>query len=408
MSTWSEDFGGRLRSVLARSTKSPVPPITNDANCVELAERIEARIIASSDIIGPRGAQGQTGPQGITGNAGPVGPMGPGGTGPIGAQGPQGIKGDTGNVGPIGPQGPIGPAGIAGPIGAQGAKGDTGDAGAIGPQGPIGATGTQGIQGIKGDTGNVGPQGVQGLTGGIGPTGSQGPIGPAGAQGIKGDPGNVGPIGPQGSIGPTGSTGAQGPIGLTGSVGLQGVQGPAGPAALAHAIRAASPKIAGASGCLALGTQALTAARQYFIPFVVAKTATITALRASVTTSVAASTLSFGIYSNSNSGGDDLPGALLASSIAQSSATTGDKTGVVALTLTAGTLYWASVICSAAATLRALTLGGIQTALGFTVGATTAVTHLFAAGAGSALPPVAPGSLTEGVTAIPALYLVGG
>lgn len=380
MSTWSDDFGVRMRNVLAKSTKAPVPAATNSVDCAELARRIEARIIASGDIIGPRGAQGQTGPQGLPGDPGPTGPIGPGGTGPIGPAGEQGIQGVAGAVGPQGV------AGNVGPIGPQGIQGVTGDVGPVGPAGAVGPIGTTGAQGIKGDAGDVGSVGPIGLTG---PTGAQG------IQGIQGATGNTGPIGPQGIQG------------LTGLTGLQGIQGPTGPGVVAHAIRAASPKIAGAGVCLALGTQALTAARQYFIPFVVARTVSITALRITVTTSVNGSTISFGIYSNLNLGGDDLPGVLLASSIAQSSATTGDKTGVAALVLTAGTLYWASVICSAAATLRALALGGIHSALGFTVGATTAVTHLFAAGAGSALPVTAPGVLTEGVTAIPAVYLVG-
>lgn len=431
MTAWSEDFGSRMRNILSRFAKLPAPAMSNFAEYQELAARLEERIIASSDIIGPRGPQGQTGPIGATGAPGPIGPIGPAGvTGPAGPQGIQGIKGDTGLVGPIGPPG------AAGPAGPQGIKGDTGLSGSVGPTGPAGAMGPaggQGIQGIKGDTGDVGPsgaigpagpQGMQGIKGDTGFIGPAGAIGPQGIQGTQGATGLAGPTGAQGPIGltgatgPAGSTGAtgpaglQGPIGLTGPAGaqgiqgIQGVQGPTGPTALAHAIRAASPKIAGATTSLALTTLALTAARQYFIPFVVAKTVTLTALRTTITTALAG-TLSFGIYSNATLSGDDVPGTLLASSTGQSSGTTGDKTGAVAITLTAGTLFWVSVICSAAATLRAVAIGGTATSLGFTVGATTAVTHLFVAGSGSTLPGTAPGGLTEGTTAVPAVYLVG-
>jgi hypothetical protein len=395
MTTWSDDFGARLRNTAYKSTQAPVPAATNDALWKDVAKRLESRIVASSNIVGPAGPQGNAGPMG---EAGPTGPVGPAGSqGPIGEAGPIGPPGLTGPMGETGAPGPIGPQGVAGPVGPAGEQGIPGP---IGEAGPIGPTGNTGATGGQGPIGNTGAQGIQGVAGPVGPAGSQGPIGltgatgPAGAQGI------------QGVAGPTGAAGSVGPQGPIGNTGAQGIQGPTGPSAVAFPLRAATPKIAGCGNGTALTTQALTAARQYFIPFVVPRNITLTSLRTTVTTVQAGSTLSFGIYSNV-AGADDAPGALLASVIGQSSAATGDKTGAVSLVLTAGTLYWASVICSAGATLRAVAVGGVAPALGFTVGAVTAVTHLFAAGAGSTLPASAPGVLSDGVTGIPAVYLLG-
>jgi phage terminase large subunit GpA-like protein len=78
----------------------------------------------------------------------------------------------------------------------------------------------------------------------------------------------------------------------------------------------------------------------------------------------------------------------------------------IAYTLQPGVLYWASLIASAAATVRALAVGSLQTALGRTVGSTTAVGFLYAAGSGSTLPATAPTSLTAGTGACPAIYLL--
>jgi hypothetical protein len=174
---------------------------------------------------------------------------------------------------------------------------------------------------------------------------------------------------------------------------------------VAYPKRTSSPKIVGAANGTALGTLALTAARQYFVPFVVPRKVALTGLRLSVTTA-SAGTASIGIYGNTVVSGNDAPGALLASVTGLSTSATGDKTGALSAVLTPGKLYWASLIASAAATLRALAVGGVQTALGWTANNTTVVSHLYAAGSGSTLPATAPTALTDGTGSVPAIYLL--
>lgn len=169
--------------------------------------------------------------------------------------------------------------------------------------------------------------------------------------------------------------------------------------------RAATPKIVGDVNGTALTTQALTAARQYFVPFTVPRKTTLTGLRLSVTTA-ATGTASIGIYGNAQVAGNDAPGSLLASVTGLNTGSTGDKTGSLAYSLLPGTLYWASLIASAAATLRALAVASIQAALGRQANNTGVISHLYAAGSGATLPATAPTALTDGTGNVPAIYLV--
>lgn len=184
---------------------------------------------------GPQGPQGEPGPIGPQGAAGPAGAMGPQGAigpqgpaGNIGPMGPQGLTGPTGPQGPAGETGPQGPQGESGPAGLQGlpgpagAQGPAGETGPMGPQGPAGEPGPQGIPGAMGPQGPAGDTGPQGLQGEPGPTGPQGFPGPAGAQGPAG---RTGPIGPQGIPGPEGPQGEPGPAGPQGPQGIPGTAG---------------------------------------------------------------------------------------------------------------------------------------------------------------------------------------
>lgn len=178
------------------------------------------------------------------------------------------------------------------------------------------------------------------------------------------------------------------------------------PAQIAYPKRSATPKIVGDAGGTALTTLGLTAARQYFVPFVVPRQVDLTGLRISVTTQ-SAGTASIGIYGNTVVSGDDAPGALLASVTGLDTGNpTGNKTGTLSYTLRPGVLYWASLICSAGPTVRALAVGSVQTALGRTANNTTVISYLYAAGSGSTLPDPAPTSLTDGTGACPAIYLL--
>jgi hypothetical protein len=175
---------------------------------------------------------------------------------------------------------------------------------------------------------------------------------------------------------------------------------------IAYPKRSATPKIVGDVNGTALTTLALTASRQYFIPLVVPRNVKLTGLRISVTTA-SAGTASIGIYGNTVVNGDDAPGSLLASVTGLDTGTTGDKTGSLSYTLQAGTLYWASLISSAAATVRALAVASQQTALGRTANNTPVTSYLYAAGSGSTLPTTAPTTLTAAAGAVtPAIYLL--
>jgi hypothetical protein len=167
----------------------------------------------------------------------------------------------------------------------------------------------------------------------------------------------------------------------------------------------ATPKIVGDVAGTALTTLALTASRQYFLPLVVPRNVTLTGLRISVTT-LSSGTASIGIYGNTVVNGDDAPGELLASVTGLNTGTTGDKTGALSYTLQAGTLYWVSLISSAAATVRALAVASRGAELGRTVNNTTVISYLYAAGSGSTLPETAPTALTAGTGVCPAIYIL--
>jgi hypothetical protein len=177
----------------------------------------------------------------------------------------------------------------------------------------------------------------------------------------------------------------------------------------AYPKRSSAPKIVGDVSGAALTTQALTASRQYFIPLVVPRPVALTGLRISVTTA-SSGAANLGIYGNTVVSGDDAPGNLLAS-IASTldTGSTGNKDGTITggYTLLPGVLYWASLIGSAAATLRAMATTSIQAALGRIANSANGVSYLYASGSGSTLPDPAPTSLTEASGAsTPAIYLL--
>jgi urease alpha subunit len=138
----------------------------------------------------------------------------------------------------------------------------------------------------------------------------------------------------------------------------------------------------------------------------VPRNVTLTGLRISVTTA-ATGTASIGIYSNTQISGNDIPNALLTSVTGLSTGATGDVTGTLSYTLQVGTLYWACLIASAAATVRAMAVGSIQTALGRTVNNTTVISYFYAGGSGSTLPSSATAlTFTYGTGSAPAIYLL--
>jgi hypothetical protein len=168
----------------------------------------------------------------------------------------------------------------------------------------------------------------------------------------------------------------------------------------------ATPRIIGDAAGTALATLALNAARQVFIPFVVPRTVELTGLRISVTTA-SAGPASMGIYANATVSGLDAPGALLAGAEGViNTGTTGDKTADISYTLQPGQIYWASLIASAAATVRAIPTAARDTGLGRQVNGTGVIAYLYAAGSGSTLPATAPETLTNGTGSTPAIYMI--
>lgn len=94
---------------------------------------------------------------------------------------------------------------------------------------------------------------------------------------------------------------------------------------------------------LIFGTQAtvaLTANRLYAMPFYVAKTRTFTEVAINVATAVASSRARAAIYDLTV---DGLPNALLLDAAEFDTASTGEKTGAISLTLTGGRIYFASL-----------------------------------------------------------------
>ena len=166
--------------------------------------------------------------------------------------------------------------------------------------------------------------------------------------------------------------------------------------------------IVGDTGCTALSTQALTAARQIWVPMMVPRPISLTGLRIAVTTASAGSA-SVGLYGNTVVSGKDQPGSLLASATGLNTGSTGDKDGTFAsaYALQPGTLYWASMIASVAATVRAVPIANVQASLGRQPASNQANLYFFAAGSGSTLASPAPTSLTStGTGLLPAIYLL--
>jgi hypothetical protein len=147
---------------------------------------------------------------------------------------------------------------------------------------------------------------------------------------------------------------------------------------------------------LAPTTGAQTANSLRVFPWKVHRAVTLTAVRAEVTTLIAATTFRLGIYADN---GSAYPGALVAGSDVTTldSAATGVKvnTFASAITLSPG-LYWVAINNSGAPTLRAVGLGAIENVLGAAVsmGANLAITGWSVTQPYAALPSAFPVNAT--------------
>jgi len=166
--------------------------------------------------------------------------------------------------------------------------------------------------------------------------------------------------------------------------------------------------IAGAVGGSALVTQALTAARVYYIPFSVPRRIRLSSMGVSVSTA-SAGTGTLGIYANDGSAVYDHPGTLLATTTtgAINTGATGTKTASIDIVLEPGVVYWAGFINSSAATLRSIAVAGQSACLGFTDALLTVTSCLYSAGSTNVLPgPANASPLALAATSIPAIYLI--
>lgn len=144
----------------------------------------------------------------------------------------------------------------------------------------------------------------------------------------------------------------------------------------------------------AAATQALTAGRCYFIPFVVYQPRSITALGIEVSTA-SAGTAEVAVYDSDGANGR--PGTRLAYVSGLSTGATGIVSGTVSVTLQPG-LYWAALRGSAAATLRAA-----AGAFGFAVNGTSRFNHLFNSDA-ALTDPVTTDPTSLGTGNVPHIY----
>ena len=189
-------------------------------------------VSGSTGSVGLTGLSGATGSVGLTGNSGGTGLTGltgnSGATGSAGNQGNSGATGGTGMTGLTGVSGQTGAVGLTGLSGATGSVGLTGNSGATGSAGNQGNSGGTGLTGNSGATGSAGNQGNSGATGSVGLTGLTGVSGATGSVGLTGNSGATGAAGNQGNSGTTGSAGSQGNSGGTGQTGLTGNSGSTG------------------------------------------------------------------------------------------------------------------------------------------------------------------------------------
>lgn len=154
------------------------------------------------------------------------------------------------------------------------------------------------------------------------------------------------------------------------------------------------------------GTSNIVADRFIAAPFVVPIPITLTGLGVYVTTSVSG-TVNIGIYDTVFTGGEHVPGILLASANGIDVSTTGYKSGPASLTMYPGKVYWGSIMSSLAPVMRAVNFTAIYPFLGADSAAGSATNiYLYKDGVGATLPASAPTGLgVASATLCPAITL---
>lgn len=184
------------------------------------------------------------------------------------------------------------------------------------------------------------------------------------------------------------------------------VSGGGGGQDIPYPVRKESPKIVGDLALTALGTLPVVTRRLYAIPFITPRSLTLTNLRFSVTAG-SNGTISMGIYDNIKlANGNDNPGNLLGSVTGLNSSGNQNRDGPIAFTFQPNTLYWLTLMPTAAPTLRAVAVASVQSGLGRVVRTNNGVTHLYRDYTVFGLPTLAPTDFLSGTGNIPAIYLV--
>lgn len=180
-----------------------------------------------------------------------------------------------------------------------------------------------------------------------GPTGATGPTGPAGATGATG------------ATGPTGATGAAGATGATGPTGATGATGPTGPTGATGATGATGVSFLGLPwnanhlycGQGTLTTATTVANRLYAAPVFVPDSTIIVRLATLVTTGVAGTEITMGIYGDTQGA----PGSLLYTSPAFTTTVSTQKREDTTINIDLSNRWvWLAVATGGAPTLRAL------------------------------------------------------
>jgi hypothetical protein len=157
--------------------------------------------------------------------------------------------------------------------------------------------------------------------------------------------------------------------------------------------------ICGQNSCGNVGGANNTALRQYFVPFVLARTVSVTQL-GGANGAGGSGTAQAGIYGNTTVGGLDHPGTLLASVSLPNMALSGFLSGTVSLTLQAGTIYWASFVSTNIATWLQANANEMTCLLGWAgTNRNIAQTHLYDTLASAVLPGTANTTLTSNIGA---------
>lgn len=161
-----------------------------------------------------------------------------------------------------------------------------------------------------------------------------------------------------------------------------------------------------ATNCTNLSTVTMSANRGYFMPFAASFVATPFAAMGIVVASAVAGTAYAALFESKLVSGNLLPGRLLHQTGALDTGATGEKlTSALGIRLKAGHVYWLGVTSSAAASLRAVPIAGLNAMLGFDPASTAARSHIYATQSGAFGSDVSGLTFSAGNSNVPCVVL---